>query len=77
MLAREYHTECEAYDRKVCTGPITRDGILPANGREASLINENAVRVRDRLLCVAASAGVSREMLLRAIALHWPTDGAP
>ena len=37
-----YYRRCEAYDRAVCTGPMGRDGILPATGHEAGMIGRNA-----------------------------------
>lgn len=35
--ALRYVHETEAYDRTVCTGPIGRDGIMPANASERAL----------------------------------------
>lgn len=49
-LARAYHEQCEAYDRTVCTGPISKsDGIMPATNWERILINRNAIATRKRL----------------------------
>jgi len=48
-LAEEYHTRCEDYDRRVCTGPIGRDGILPMTNQEMGAINRNALAVRKEL----------------------------
>lgn len=66
-LATRYHTECEAYDRTVCTGPVLRDGIMPETPREMALINRNAHAVRKRLTDEAARVGIGREELARAI----------
>lgn len=66
-LATRYHTECEAYDRTVCTGPTGQDGILPATPREMALINRNAHAVRKRLAEEAAREGIGCEELARAI----------
>lgn len=66
-LATRYHIECETYDRTVCTGPVGKDGIMPANYREMALINKNAHKVRDRLTEEAAREGIGREELARAI----------
>ena len=66
-LATRYHTECEAYDRTVCTGPMEQDGIMPANLNEMALINRNAHAVRKRLTEEAAREGIGREELARAI----------
>ena len=66
-LATRYHTECESYDRTVCTGPMGRDGIMPATPREMALINRNAHVVRKRLMEKAAREGIGRDELARAI----------
>lgn len=66
-LATRYHTECESYDRTVCTGPMGRDGIMPATPREIGLINRNANAVLKRLMEEAARKGFGREELARAI----------
>jgi len=66
-LATRYHTECEAYDRTVCTGPVGQDGILPANPRELGMINRNAHAVRKGLEEEAQREGIGREELARAI----------
>lgn len=66
-LATRYHTECEAYDQTVCTGPMGQDGIMPANPHEMALINRNAYAVRKRLTEEAACEGIGREELSLAI----------
>ena len=66
-LATRYHTECEAYDQTVCTGPIGQDGIMPANPNEMALINRNAHAVRKSLEEEAQREGIGREELSRAI----------
>lgn len=66
-LATRYHTECETYDRTVCTGRMGQDGIMPANPHEMALINRNAHAVRKRLTEEAAREGIGREELARAI----------
>jgi hypothetical protein len=48
-LAREYHERTEAYDRSVCTGPIDRGRIMPANSDQFSAINKHAKMVREEL----------------------------
>jgi hypothetical protein len=40
--AVQYHVNCELYDRTVCTGGMSQDGVLPANGWERGKINQNA-----------------------------------
>lgn len=49
-LAKRYHEETEAYDRGVCTGPVVRGSVMPANPREFRSINRNALSIRRRLL---------------------------
>jgi len=67
QLATRYHTECEAYDQTVCTGPTGRDGIMPATPHEMALINRNAHAVRKSLEEEAQRKGIGREELSRAI----------
>jgi len=74
-LATRYHTECEAYDRTVCTGPIRHGEIMPASGQELSLVNGNAHRVRRQLLTDCRQDGISAEELYAAIAKWTPTSG--
>ena len=48
--AQRYIDETERYDRTVCTGRIGKDGILPANDKEHSLICRHAREIEKRLL---------------------------
>ncbi|ARU88298.1 hypothetical protein B9K09_10135 [Pseudomonas sp. M30-35] len=41
-LAEQYAISAEEYDRKVCTGPIIRNEVMPASSRERHLIARNA-----------------------------------
>jgi hypothetical protein len=66
-LATQYHTECEAYDRKVCTGPVTKDGIMPATNDERARINRNALAVQKRILSEAEREGFTWRELADAI----------
>ena len=66
-LATRYHTETEAYDRTVCTGPVRDDSIMPATHREMALINRNAMAVRKRIAAEAERDGFTREELAQAI----------
>ena len=66
-LATRYHVECEAYDRTVCTGPIGRDGILPADHREIGLIGRNAVTVRAQIYAEAKQYGIPKDEMRREI----------
>jgi hypothetical protein len=52
-LAEKYHKLTEDYDRSVCTGPIVKGSIRPANGHESALINRHA-QTLNRDLCLDA-----------------------
>jgi len=67
LLAEEYNARCEAYDQKVCTGPTTRDGIQPADGRELGLISRNAIAVLADVTIKALDQGVTVDELRQAI----------
>ena len=47
--AEQYVAETEEYDQTVCTGPVIRGAIMPANSHERGLANRNAVRAFDYL----------------------------
>lgn len=66
-LASEYHGECEAFDVSVCSGPMSEDGILPANAQELALVNRNATEVRKRREKITALQQFSPKQLQRAI----------
>lgn len=66
-LAKRYHTECEAYDRTVCTGPVCHGSIMPATYREMALVNLNARSVRKRIEEEARVECITREELAQAI----------
>lgn len=66
-FAKEYHDRCEAYDRTVCSGPVGRDGILPANHIEVGQINRNALTVLDDVAKRAEREGFTRDEIQRAI----------
>lgn len=63
-VAREYLEKAELYDRKVCSGPITADGIMPATDRERILINRHSIYLIKQL---ASEHGVSTHELRKAI----------
>jgi hypothetical protein len=65
-LAAEYHERCEAYDRTVCTGPIIRGEIMPANWCERELINRNAAALRHALFVCAENVGFTRQQITEA-----------
>ena len=66
-LAREYHQRTEAYDRTVCTGPVTADGVMPVGPVELGLINSNARVVLRELQAKATSMGHTTRELQKAI----------
>ena len=66
-LARDYYRRCEAYDLTVCTGPMGRDGIMPATSREFGLINRNATAVFRENKRKAAELGYSDGALREAM----------
>lgn len=49
-LATQYHAECEAFDRTVCTGPVINGSIMPATPREMATISRNAKEVLRRIV---------------------------
>ena len=67
--ATRYHTECEDYDRTVCTGRITQDGIMPATQCEVVLISRNAQTVRKDILFDAECDGFSQWLVCGATAI--------
>jgi hypothetical protein len=71
-LAQQYQDRCEAFDRTVCSGPIGRDGILPADYREGAKINRHAISVFNELCKKAEEAGYSKQDFQRAISRTQP-----
>lgn len=63
--AERYVRECEQYDRTVCTGPVTMDGVMPAGPIERALSVRNSHRVLGN---VQSSSGFSRSEIIRAAA---------
>ena len=49
-LVENYYVRTEKYDRLICTGPMGKDGILPANGIELGLICQNAQKEWQNML---------------------------
>lgn len=56
-LARSYYRQTEVFDRTVCTGPVTRDGIMPATSRQLAEINRYAAEVLRELKRKAEERG--------------------
>lgn len=57
-IALEYCTRAEAYDRTVCTGPITKDGIMPNGYKELYLVNIFASNLLKELRTKAQLYGI-------------------
>lgn len=66
-LAQQYIERTEAYDRTVCTGPITRGEIMPASIQEGALINRNARKVHDELMQDVWALGFLERDFMREI----------
>lgn len=69
-LAKEYHDRCEAYDRTICTGPVTKDGIMPRTYSESYLIGKNARLIRQQVIELGLKLGLKEEEIDRAIAKY-------
>lgn len=65
-LARDYFKRTETYDRSVCTGPVTPDGVLPGNEREFALIQRFGDHVQKACEMQAAAAGFTAKELRQA-----------
>ncbi|SRR5260221_3522369 len=67
-LAEQYHEQCEAYDRTVCTGISPRTGdAMPLTHNEMRLINRHALEMRDTIIKEGRRLGFSREQVEQAI----------
>lgn len=66
-FAKDYHDRCEAYDRTVCTGPMGRDGIMPASHTELGKINRYARSVLTEVLQNAEREGFNQQEVLHEI----------
>jgi len=66
-LAEEYHYRTEKYDRMVCTGEIRYGGIMPRTDHERTLINKNAIKVREEMCRRAWEMGFEQKYILAAI----------
>lgn len=65
-LWRFYYAQCESYDRTVCTGPMGRDGILPATSHETALIGRHARGQWYATWEAAVAAGIPNDTMQRA-----------
>ena len=65
-LWRSYYAQCESYDRTVCTGPMGRDGVMPATSHERGLIGRHAKGRHEWLARASADAGIPSDTMQRA-----------
>lgn len=68
-LWRDYYAACEAFDRRVCAGPMGRDGILPATSAEYGAINRHAQEQVAAMYRRAEEAGIGADVMRRAQAI--------
>lgn len=68
LLAQIYIADCEAHDRKVCTGPLTPDGVMPANPHELVRVNQHSNKVRTRVAHMSQRLDVSYQLVKKWIA---------
>ena len=67
-LAETYHTGCEAYDRRVCSGTSPRTGeAMPLTHDEMRLINRHALEMRVAIVREGQQLGFSRAQVEQAI----------
>ncbi len=65
-LWHSYYVQCESYDRTVCTGPMGRDGVMPANPEQRAIINRHAKWRHEWLARASVDAGIPDETMQRA-----------
>ncbi len=67
-LAETYHTGCEAYDKRVCSGTSPRTGeAMPMDNDEMRLINRHALQMRDAMIAEGERLGFTRRQVEEAI----------
>jgi hypothetical protein len=67
-LAAYYHTICDAYDRRVCSGILLRTGeAMPMTREEVQLVNRHAFAVRTQVMRMAAEYGFTERQVHEAI----------
>jgi hypothetical protein len=65
LIAEAYHSDCDSFDRHVCTGISPRSGEpMPVDGYELGLVNQNARKVINEL---EKKSPYSREQIHKAI----------
>ncbi len=70
-LGKKYHTICEEYDQKVCSGSTEGGVAIPIGGYELGLININASRVRKQIQREGMLKGYSPKQIREAIQRVW------
>lgn len=67
-LGERYHQNCDAYDRRVCTGISPRSGEpMPVTPGEMGLINRHSRQVRNDLIREGESMGFTQEQVCQSI----------
>lgn len=66
-LGRWYHYETETFDRKHLTGPMGRDGILPANAQERGFSSKHALEIRNHALSMGRERYIPEKDVTKAI----------
>ena len=67
-LAAQYHIDCERFDRHVCTGGKTKDGLArPAGGPQMRQLTQNAREQRRLTMLQARRRDVPLDLLEMAI----------
>lgn len=66
-LAEQYINRTEEFDRTICTGPIVKGSIMPANPGESSTCSRHALMIREDLFLKAKELGFTRQQWLQAI----------
>jgi hypothetical protein len=68
--AERYVRDCETYDRTVCTGPVTRDGIMPCGPVEQGLSVRNSRRVLADICAEANGYFTSKDVIREAARIN-------
>ncbi len=67
-IARQYHKECEEYDRLICRGGFGKDGsAMPSCQEERGLITKHATETRRRLFNMVQEMGFTNQQFSKAI----------
>lgn len=75
-LAEQYHAECEAYDKTVCTAISPYDGhtAMPIGRWQENRVTENAHKTYQLLSVQAQREGYSKDEFRRAVQAFRPME---